>query len=59
MLFADIKSYLIELEAGEDESYLNDLEDCSSIDQLIVIFSEYKGVDEYEGSRMLFDYICK
>lgn len=57
MLFADIKSYLIELEQDQDELYLEDLDNCANIDQLIQIVAEYHGVDDLEASRLILDKI--
>jgi hypothetical protein len=57
MLFADIKSYLIELEQDQDEIYLTDLEDCTNIDQLIQVVAEYNGIDDFEAARLILDKI--
>lgn len=59
MLFPDIKSYLIDIEQGEDEIYLEDLENCYDIDHLIQIVSSYYGIDEYEGAKMILDKVTK
>ena len=59
MLYADIKTYLIEIESGEDELYLQDLEDCSNMDQLVQVFADYYGTDEFEGARLLLTKITQ
>jgi hypothetical protein len=62
MLFPSIKEYFIEIElddSKEDESYIADLEDCRSLEQLqLVVMNYHNLIDELEAASFILNTVC-
>lgn len=61
MLFPDIKSYFIEqeTESKQSENYLEELEYCSLMDQMIQIVADYYRQDDFEAAFYILNIITK
>lgn len=61
MLFTDIKTYFIEseVENGEEDSYIEELEGSHTIESMIEVVSNYHGYDEFESSNYILTQVCK
>jgi len=58
MLFPDIKTYFIELEADEDELYLIDLESTHNLGEFIQVVEEYHNIDDLEAATLILNKVC-